>query len=58
MNGTPSRATRESLERWLDEWVYGLADRSEYLDKLGDERVLGLRPTPAPSGSVDYGEYR
>jgi len=48
----------ESLERWLDEWVYGLADRSEYLDKLGDERVLGLRPTPAPSGSVDYGEYR
>ena len=48
----------ESLQRWLDEWVYGVADRSEYLDKLGDERVLGLRPTPAPSGSVDYGEYR
>ncbi len=48
----------QSLERWLDEWVYGLADRSEYVAKLGDQRVMGLRPTPAPSGSVDYGEYR
>ena len=48
----------ESLDGWLREWVFGLADRSEYLDKLGDERVLSLRPTPAPSGSVDYGEYR
>ena len=23
-----------------------------------EERLLSLRPTPAPSGSVDYGEYR
>ncbi|MEP7360795.1 MAG: CoA-transferase [Chloroflexota bacterium] len=48
----------ESLQAWLKEWVYGLADRREYVAKLGDDRLMGLRPTPAPSGSVDYGEYR
>ena len=48
----------ESLQRWLAEWVYGLADRHEYVEKMGEERLMRLRPTPAPSGSVDYGEYR
>ncbi|HEY7023995.1 MAG TPA: CoA-transferase [Candidatus Limnocylindrales bacterium] len=48
----------ESVDRWLDEWVIGVADRSEYVAKMGDARFLALRPTPAPSGSVDYGEYR
>jgi glutaconate CoA-transferase subunit A len=48
----------ESLQAWLGEWVHGVADRHEYVAKLGEERLMGLRPTPAPSGSVDYGEYR
>ena len=47
-----------TLRAWLDEWVHGVSGRTEYLEKLGRDRVLGLRPTPAPSGSVDYGEYR
>jgi glutaconate CoA-transferase subunit A len=47
-----------SLERWLDEWVMGVAGRAEYIEKLGQQRVDELRPAPAPSGSVDYGEYR
>ncbi len=47
-----------ALKAWLDEYVYGVSDRGEYVDKLGRERLLGLRPSPAPSGSVDYGEYR
>jgi glutaconate CoA-transferase subunit A len=47
-----------SLGRWLDEWVHGVSGRSEYVDKLGAERVASLRPDPAPSGSVDYGAYR
>jgi glutaconate CoA-transferase, subunit A len=46
------------LDAWLDEWVHGVSGRAEYLQKLGHERLMGLRPTPAPSGSVDYGEYR
>ena len=48
----------DTLQAWLDEWVFGLAGRHEYVQKMGEERLLGLRPTPAPSGSVDYGEYR
>ena len=47
-----------ALRAWLDEWVYGLDGRGEYVQKMGQRRMLGLRPTPAPSGSVDYGEYR
>src|SRR4051812_2996653 len=47
-----------SLDAWLDEWVFGIADRAEYVAKMGEERLLELRPGPAPSGSVDYGEYR
>jgi glutaconate CoA-transferase, subunit A len=47
-----------ALNRWLDEYVHGVSGRDEYVEKLGRERMLGLRPTPAPSGSVDYGEYR
>ncbi len=46
------------LERWLDEWVLGVSGRAEYVEQMGSERMLGLRPAPAPSGSVDYGEYR
>ncbi len=48
----------DSLQRWLDEWVHGVSGRAEYLDKLGAPRLAALRPAPAPSGSVDYGEYR
>jgi glutaconate CoA-transferase subunit A len=47
-----------ALDAWLDEWVFGVADRAEYVAKLGAERIAGLRPGPAPSGSVDYGDYR
>jgi glutaconate CoA-transferase subunit A len=48
-----------STQAWLDEWVYGVSGRAEYMDKLGAERQAALRPSGgAPSGSVDYGEYR
>jgi glutaconate CoA-transferase subunit A len=47
-----------SLTAWLDEWVHGVTGRAEYAEKLGQERVASLRPGSAPSGSVDYGDYR
>ncbi len=51
-----------ALESWLGEWVYGVSDRAEYRDKLrheqGEDRLAALRPGAAPSGSVDYGDYR
>jgi len=45
------------LEAWLQEWVHGTADHAAYLDKLGEARWKELRPSPALSGSVDYGSY-
>ena len=45
-------------EAWLDEWVYGVDGRREYLHKLGAETLERLRPDPAPAGIVDYGSYR
>ncbi len=47
-----------SLQAWLREWVYDLDGRAAYIEKLGAERVASLRPGSAPSGSVEYGDYR
>ncbi len=48
-----------TTQAWLDEWVYGVSGRAEYVEKLGAERVASLRPSgEAPSGSVDYGVYK
>ena len=47
-----------TTQAWLDEWVYGVSGRAEYMEKLGSERVASLKPSgSAPSGSVDYGVY-
>ena len=43
---------------WLREWVYDLDGRAAYVEKLGSDRIAGLKPGSAPSGSVEYGEYR
>ena len=49
----------ETTQAWLDEWVYGVSGRAEYVEKLGAERVASLRPSgTAPSGSGDYGVYK
>jgi len=48
-----------TTQAWLDEWVYGIAGRAEYVEKLGAERLAGLRPSGrALSGEVDYGVYK
>ncbi len=48
-----------TTQAWLEEWVYGVSGRAEYVEKLGADRVSSLRPSgEAPSGSVDYGVYR
>lgn len=49
---------RARTEAWLDEWVYGVQDRAEYLRKLGPPTLERLRPGPAPAAPVDYGSYR
>ena len=46
------------LHAWLDEWVYGVADRAAYWEKLGSEVWERLAPGEALSGRVNYGAYR
>jgi glutaconate CoA-transferase subunit A len=55
----PITRSEEAVQAWLREWVHDLDGRAAYMDKLGAERQASLRPSaPAPSGAVDYGEYR
>jgi glutaconate CoA-transferase subunit A len=46
-----------TLEAWLREWVYGLANHGEYLEKMGAAHWDALRPQESLSGQVDYGRY-
>lgn len=43
-----------SFHRYLDEWVYGVANREEYAGRL-DARLSALRAVPAFSEPVSYG---
>jgi glutaconate CoA-transferase, subunit A len=54
----PITRDEATVQAWLREWVYDLDDRAAYVEKLGAERLASLRPGPAPSGVVDYGDYR
>ncbi|HEY7347207.1 MAG TPA: CoA-transferase [Ktedonobacterales bacterium] len=49
---------QERVQAWLDEWVYAVKDRAEYLRKLGAEVLERLKPGPASASPVDYGVYR
>jgi glutaconate CoA-transferase subunit A len=54
----PISRDTEATDAWLREWVHGVADRAEYVARLGPDRIAELTPGEAPSGSVDYGDYR
>jgi glutaconate CoA-transferase, subunit A len=55
----PISRDEDLVQAWLRDWVHGVSGRAEYLDKLGEDRVATLRPSAAaPSGTVDYGDYR
>src|SRR5512135_2962915 len=49
--------SRENVEAWLNEWVYGVQDHAEYWDKLGAETHARLKVPPALSEPVNYGRY-
>jgi glutaconate CoA-transferase subunit A len=50
-------SSREATHNYLDEWVYGVKDRSEYWQKLGVEVEQRLKIGSRPSATVDYGKY-
>ena len=45
---------REAFERYLEEWVYGVASRAEYVERMGEE-LDRLRAVPRLCEPVDYG---
>ncbi|MEN4042147.1 MAG: CoA-transferase [Anaerolineaceae bacterium] len=47
----------DQVQAYLAEWVYGVADRGEYVEKLGAEVIRRLRVPSRLSSPVDYGEY-
>jgi len=49
--------SRQSLQGYLDEWVYGLNSRSEYWEKLGSETHARLQAGQRPSHAINYGRY-
>jgi glutaconate CoA-transferase subunit A len=53
----PLSRDHDTLLAWLDEWVYGLKGRAEYVEKLGKDVWERLQPGEAWSGQVNYGQY-
>lgn len=51
-------ATHESTVEWLDEWVYGVADREEYVRKLSSGRLRDLDPGTDYAEPVNVGANR
>jgi glutaconate CoA-transferase subunit A len=49
--------TREGVQAYLDEWVYGVKDRAEYWEKLSSEVHARLQVGDRPSAVVNYGSY-
>ncbi len=47
----------DAVKSYLDEWVFGLKDRQEYWQKLGDRVHENLKVETRPSATVNYGEY-
>lgn len=48
---------QEQAEAWLDEWVHDIADHTAFLQKVGIERLLGVRSRTSPAVPVSMGEY-
>lgn len=51
--------TDEEAKKWMDEWVYGVKSRAEYIEhyieRFGYNKLARLKLKPFYSGSVNYG---
>lgn len=47
----------ELLEKYMDEWIYNIQNRREYVRKLGAEKIMKLKPKSFYSVTVNYGLY-
>ena len=56
LNWDDVSGTHEDTQEWLDEWVYGVENRAEYIRKLSSDRLLDLQAGNAYSTAVNMGE--
>jgi glutaconate CoA-transferase subunit A len=54
-NYAQTAKTRDGFEKYLEEWVLGVKNRNQYLEKLGVERILSLKAKPQYGYAVNYG---
>ena len=47
--------TLEDWENWLEKWVTSVNDRAEYLNVLGEEKIMKLKAKSIMQGAVNYG---
>jgi glutaconate CoA-transferase subunit A len=47
----------ELVKSWLDEWVFGVRDREEYWQKLGEDVHKRLQIKARASEPINYGQY-
>lgn len=47
--------TEQGFNHYLDEWVYGVKDRKEFLAKIGHARLNELKAEPWQGAPVNYG---
>jgi glutaconate CoA-transferase subunit A len=45
--------TKETFKAWVDEWVFGMKDHNQYLDKIGGSRLTSLRSNSALKWSTN-----
>lgn len=48
---------QSTTEAWLKEWVYDIANRSKYLEKLGVDTLNQLAPGELHADPINYGRY-
>ena len=49
--------SQETVKAYLDEWVYGVKDREEYWEKLGEKTHTRLKVEALYSEKINYGKY-
>lgn len=49
--------SRQKVQAYLEEWVFGVTDRAAYWEKLGDEVHRRLRVSARLSSPLNYGLY-
>lgn len=50
--------TQEGFNRFMDEWVYGIKDRQEYLKKMGKDRMDRVSTGGWDIGGQSFGHYK